>query len=343
MKTTENISLAGYAFTIETDAYEVLGDYIEEIRNSITDDSSRDEIVSDIEERIAELLNEKCINGSVVNILMINKIKHQIGDPSLLAQEEAETPSSDAAGKEIQQKKNPKRLYRNVEERIFGGVCAGLGSYFGIDKVVFRLIFLIAFLIGFFEFDEGLFGIAVIAYICLWIAMPAARTVEQKCEMKGKPMNLRNFGSKDFNIGKEARDLAKSPAGMTIRRAGGVFLGLLTLIIGIGGLLSSLFIPALQPIIGYEIADEIFDWGPLENSSLILTGLTTDSTFWVLAFMTVGIMFVWFLYNGIMLLFDLKAPSWKPGLVLFIAWMISVFALAAWVIKLSAEALTLMV
>lgn len=343
MKTTENISIAGYAFTIETDAYEVLGNYIEEIRGSIKDDSTRDEIASDIEERIAELLNEKCNGNRIADLQMVEEIMQRIGDPSLLAQEERETTVSAPSGKENHQKKSHKRLYRNVEERIFGGVCAGLGSYFGIDKVIFRLIFIIAFCIGFFELDEGLFGIAAIAYICLWIAMPAARTVEQKCEMKGKPMNLKNFGSKDFNVGKEVRDLAKSPAGMTIRRAGGVFLGILTLLVGIGGLLSSLFIPALQPIIGYEIADEFFDWGPLENSSLILTELTTDSTFWILAFVMAGIMFVWFLYNGIMLLFDLKAPSWKPGLVLFIAWLISIFALAAWVIKLTAEALTLMV
>lgn len=343
MKTTENISLAGYAFTIETDAFEALGNYISEIRNSITDDSGRDEIVSDIEERIAELLNEKCSGDRVADLQMVNEIKQRIGDPSLLAQEETEAPAANAAEKDNRNKKNVRKLYRNIDERVFGGVCAGLGSYFGIDKVAFRLIFLIAFCIGFFELDEGLFGIAAIAYICLWIAMPAARTVEQKCEMKGKPMNLKNFGSKDFSLGKEVRDLAKSPAGMTLRRAGGVFLGLLTLIIGIGGLLSSLFIPALQPIIGYEIADEFFDWGPLENSSLILTELTTDSTFWILALMMIGIMFVWFLYNGIMLLFDLKAPSWKPGLVLFIAWLISIFALAAWAIKLTAEALTLTV
>ena len=63
MKTTENISLAGYAFTIETDAYAELAAYIEEIRRSFSNDESVDEITSDIEERIAELLNEKCCKG----------------------------------------------------------------------------------------------------------------------------------------------------------------------------------------------------------------------------------------------------------------------------------------
>ena len=60
MKTTENISLAGYAFTIETDAYETLSRYLAEIRKGFEGDPSADEIVSDIEERIAELLSERC-------------------------------------------------------------------------------------------------------------------------------------------------------------------------------------------------------------------------------------------------------------------------------------------
>ena len=63
MKTTENISLAGYAFTIEIDAYEELGAYIDDIRTSFSNDSSAEEITADIEERIAELLSERCRNG----------------------------------------------------------------------------------------------------------------------------------------------------------------------------------------------------------------------------------------------------------------------------------------
>ena len=66
MKTTENISLAGYAFTVETDAYEELGAYLDEIRNCFSADPSAEEITADIEERIAELLREKCVSGMVV-------------------------------------------------------------------------------------------------------------------------------------------------------------------------------------------------------------------------------------------------------------------------------------
>ena len=75
MKKTENISLGGYAFTIEYDAYLELEEYIGSIRNAFSNDPSADEIVTDIEERIAELLKEKCISGMVVNLAMVESEK----------------------------------------------------------------------------------------------------------------------------------------------------------------------------------------------------------------------------------------------------------------------------
>ena len=90
MKTTENISLAGYAFTIETDAYEDLGAYLSDIRTCFSSDASADEIVADIEERIAELLRERCMPGMVVDLSMVHDIKKRIGNPKELAQDDTE-------------------------------------------------------------------------------------------------------------------------------------------------------------------------------------------------------------------------------------------------------------
>ena len=238
MKKTENISLGGYAFTIEYDAYLELEEYIGSIRNAFSNDPSADEIVTDIEERIAELLKEKCISGMVVNLAMVDEVRKRVGDPKTLAQEgEDEKPEPDIAKEESKpSKKNwkNKRLYRNMDGRILGGVCSGLSIYFGIDKALFRIFFLLAFFIGFA--DEGFFCVSAIAYICLWIAMPAARSVEQKREMKGRPTNLDEYRSKDFDLGKEINEVSESPAGKSFRRAGGIFLGLILLIIGLEGL-----------------------------------------------------------------------------------------------------------
>ncbi len=348
MKTTENISLAGYAFIIETDAYDELNEYLNEIRSCFSGDSSADEIVEDIEERIAELLREKCISGMVVDLSMVRDIKKRIGNPKEMAQEDAE-PELGASGPESQQStdKKPekkglkgKRLYRNMDGRVLGGVCSGLGTYFGIDKVFFRIIFMIIFSIGFIGWDDGPYVLlSFLAYVCLWIAMPAARTAEQKREMNGKPLNLDNYRNKDFDFEKEVREVSESPAGRTVKRAGGVFLGILLLMVGLGGLLGCILLPSMPSVCDNELADHITRWGPLDPGKQLEYDLITSSMFWGMIIAMLGIFCIWFIYNGVMLLFDLKTPSWRPGLILFIAWILSIFVFVAWVLMTVADAL----
>ena len=346
MKTTENISLAGYAFTIEYDAYTELEKYITDIREAFKSDANAEEITSDIEERIAELLREECINGMVVDSQMVKRVKKRIGDPHELAHEDTEPAAKESAGNEGQGKKSwkNKRLYRNIDERTLGGVCSGLGAYFGLDKVLFRIVFLLTLIISFIstveDCDGPYFFVPIIAYLCLWIAMPAARTAEQKREMKGRPINLDNYKSQGYNFGTEIRDAAESPAGQTLKRAGGVFLGLTLLISGLGGMASSIIIPAMPAVINHEIAEEISEWGPLDPQEQIMADMMTqNSTFWTLILVISCIMCIWFMYNGIMLIFNLKYPSWKPGLILFISWIIGIFVLIGWLIYTIAESM----
>ncbi len=349
MKTTENISLAGYAFIIETDAYDELEVYLNDIKKRFSSDDSAEEIVADIEERIAELLHERCISGMVVDLSMIREIERRIGDPKEMAQEETDFESAGEKSPEQTPKPEKKswkgrRMFRNMDERVIGGVCSGFGTYFGIDKVIFRIIFLVLFFIGFAGWDDGPFiMLSVFAYLCLWIAMPAARTAEQKRAMKGRPLNLDSYRDKDFNFGKEVREVAESPAGQTAKRAGGVFLGIFLIFIGLGGLLGSIFIPSLPAIIGNAASVHILDFGPFDQTEQLGVDLVTDPTFWGLILVMIGLLCIWFLYNGVMLLFDLKSPSWHPGLVIFLSWIVSIFILSAWVVKTVAAALSLIV
>ena len=345
MKTTENISLAGYAFTIETDAYAELGRYITDIKEAFKNDSNAEEITSDIEERIAELLREKCINGVVVDLDMVNDIKKRIGNPKELAQEDTETTEADTSGVQYESKKNWKsrRLYRNIDEKVFGGVCAGFGTYFGMDKVLFRVALLIIFFITFISsYDDGpYFFIPILAYIGLWIAMPAARTDDQRREMRGRPTSLDSYRSSDFNFGREVSEAAQSPAGRTVGRIGGIFLGIILLLIGFGGMIGCVVIPSVSRIVSHEITESIEKYGsPVDaEEQFVVDLLTNNEVFWVFITVIIGLMFVWFIYNGIMLVFDLKAPSWKPGLVIFIAWVISVFIFAGYIAKTAVDSL----
>ncbi len=345
MKTTENISLAGYAFVIELDAYVELEEYLNNIRTAFSADASAEEIVADIEERIAELLRERYVSGMVVDLTMVREIKQRIGDPKEMASDDAEPGFESPAHVEDTTKKpeknwKSKRLYRNMDGRIFGGVCSGLGIYFGIDKVIFRLLFLIFFCIGFIGLEDGPYILfSCVAYVCLWIAMPAARTDEQKREMKGRPLNLNSYKNKDFDFEREVREVSESPAGRTAKRAGSIFLGILLLICGLGGLLGCIFIPSLPAIIGHEFTDQIMYWGPLDPGEQLGADIVTSTTFWGMILVMLGLFCVWFLYNGVMLLFDLKSPSWRPGLIIFIAWVLSFFVIAGWVIKMVADSL----
>ena len=346
MKTTENISLAGYAFTIETDAYEELGAYLSDIRTCFSGDASADEIVADIEERVAELLRERCISGMVVDLTMVRDIKKRIGNPKELAQEDAESSfetsdkAQDQPKSERKAESNNKKIYRNTDERVLGGVCSGLGIYFGMDKVFFRIIFLILVFISIFGFENGPYILfPLFAYSGLWLAMPAARTAEQKREMKGKPMNLNNYKEKDFNFEKEVKEASQSPGVRAIEKIGGVFLGIFLLLAGLGGLVGGLILPSLPTMFDSNIAKIISEWGTLDAEEQLIAAILTSTTFWGLVLIVLGILCVWFIYNGVMLLFNLKAPSWKPGLVLFIAWLISIFVLAGWVAMTVGEAL----
>lgn len=342
MKTTENISLAGYAFTIETDAYAELGTYLNDIREAFRADANAEEITADIEERIAELLREKCISGMVVDMTMVRDIKTRIGNPKELAQDDTDPVSaSTSAGKDEQKKSwKTKRLYRNIDEKVFGGVCSGLGTYFGLDKALVRLAFVIIFFISFVwmvnDGDGPYFIFPMIAYICLWISMPAARTDEQKREMKGRPTSLDGYRSSDFDFRTEVREAAQSPAGQTFRRAGGVFLGILLLLFGLGVMFTCVILPSFPSIIFHEM----MEWTVLdEGDQFIFNMFSSFNTTWILILVNIGLVAVWVIYNAIILLFDLKTPSWRPGLVIFIAWVISLFVTAAYFFKMTAEAI----
>ena len=338
MKTTENISLGGLAFTIEADAYAELNRYIEEISGCFRNHPCGSEIVEDIEVRISELLKEKSTEGTVVSLVMVEEIKKRIGDPKELGEQEGETASDtvhdEESPRQTKETFRDRRVYRDIDNRVLGGVCAGLGEYFNLDKVIFRVLFLIFFVLGFIGGDEGLFLISLVAYLILWIAIPAARTVEQKCEMRRKPINLECFKSKENRFEREVKEVVESPAGRTLGRVLLTVVGIILLAIGMGGLFSLIFIPSV-----HEIAEAamIAEMSPFDAEEMLAINLIRSNTFWWMIMANMGILFIGLIYGGIMLIFDFKRPVWKPGLVLFIAWIISFFVLAEWILAQVAD------
>lgn len=177
MKKALQISIAKTIFTIEEDAYAMLEKYLNEVKEHFKSTEGSDEIVSDIENRIAEQLLES--GEKIVSLPLIQKVVdtmgkvEDFGDSGDISSEEE--PKSD--------KKNPlrKKLYRNPDDLLIGGVCSGLGAYFGVDPVWVRLFFVVLTLFS---------GFGIVAYIVLWIVVPEAKTNSQKLEMTGSPITL---------------------------------------------------------------------------------------------------------------------------------------------------------
>ena len=158
--------------------------------------------------------------------------------------------------------------------------------------------------------------------------------VEQKCEMRRKPINLEGFKSKENRFEREVKEAVESPAGRTLGRIILTAIGIILLAIGMGGLFSMIFIPSV-----HEIAEAamIAEMSPFDAEEMLAVNLIRSNTFWWMIMANIGILFVGLIYGGIMLIFDFKRPVWKPGLVLFIAWIISFFVLVAWILAQVAD------
>lgn len=188
MKKIININLSGRVLPIEDSAYEQLQAYIESLRRYFANEEGRDEIINDIESRVAELLHEKIRKGAtVITDADVREVVQSMGTVEDFEAEEKESSAGasaagsttgstgTAASASAQQtgtgtgfttgsKKERSRLYRDSGDKIIGGVCSGIANYIGIDPAIVRIIFAII--------SFGGFGLGFLAYIILWIVLP---------------------------------------------------------------------------------------------------------------------------------------------------------------------------
>lgn len=188
MKSTINVNIGGQSFVLDEDAYHVLRAYLESWELNLSGDSGKREILDDMEARIAELFLERVkVPGQVVTQSMVEEVITIMGKPDQAGS------SSYEEGRETYTGKPYRRMYRDPDNRFLGGVCSGMGLYWRVDPIIFRLLFILAF----FTLFAG-----VILYILLWIAIPKAVTPAQKLEMRGEPItveNIRRAVANEFN------------------------------------------------------------------------------------------------------------------------------------------------
>lgn len=201
MKKTLTVNLGGTVFNIDDDAYRLLDNYLCNLKLHFRKEAGADEIVDDIERRISELFAEKLSAGSqVITIADVEEVIARMGKPEDMG-------SGEESGENASDNKNAgsgygsgawnghtsygssttrRRLYRNPDDKMLGGVVSGMAAYLGWDVTLLRLLLLVVLICG--------VGTLIPVYIVCWLIIPEAQTAAEKLNMRGEAVTVENIG-----------------------------------------------------------------------------------------------------------------------------------------------------
>jgi phage shock protein PspC (stress-responsive transcriptional regulator) len=345
MKKTFTINISGSIFHIDDDAFEKLQKYLHMLNKHFGPAIEGQEILQDIEARIAELFLEKTGNKvEVITDFMVDEVIARMGKPEDFmepGEEESEKAATEIASPE-EEPKIRRRLYRDGDRRVLGGVCSGMAAYFNIDIVMMRVIFfLLFFVIGPFNF---------LLYFILWIVVPKAKTTAQRLEMRGKEATISNI---EKSIKEEVNEVgesyskfanAKNEKGVSRIDSFGEVVGsvlrvVLRVIVLIFG--AALILFGIASLIGFvtsiAIGHSILNgtvWNFGGNTNLNMLGLISNFISpgaYVISLIAIsiiaGIPILLILFIGTKLLFRYKTNNRIIGLGAFGAWLLALVVL----------------
>lgn len=182
MNKTLNINLGGLIFHIDEDAFHKLEKYLTTLKRQFYNSQGGEEIIKDIEVRIAELFKAKTSDSKeVIAIADVDEVIAVMGKPEDYLDSEEDAPNYQRGSQGYNSAK--KRIFRDPDEKILGGVAAGLAAYLGIETLWIRIIFVILAFSGF----------SILFYIILWAIIPKAKTTGEKLQMRGEKVNVSNI------------------------------------------------------------------------------------------------------------------------------------------------------
>ncbi len=360
MKKTLTINLGGIVFNIDDDAFVVLKNYLDTIKGYFDNSEGRDEIMTDIESRIAEMLTEKMNGGKeVINSNDISAIIKIMGQPEDYISDDMDeqprtqyTQSSQHTYTHANQTTS-RRLFRDTESGNVGGVCAGIGHYFGVDPIWFRMAFVLSVLF---------LGTGIFLYIILWIIMPEARTSAEKLSMRGEPVTFENIGKtveeemknvkkKFSNFDNEAVNNTAHNVKSGLNQVGsflvsifkfafqaiGKILGFLFLIFG-GLILFALIVGIFTPVdqIFFESGSDQWGYSLIELSNLFFP---SGMDFWLTItgfIMLIAVPLIALIFAGTTMLFGAKPPKYT-GIALAGVWILGIILTAIGGLRTSVE------
>lgn len=335
MDKVEKVNIGGFAFTLEENACAAAQAYLGELEQFYGRRPGGREILEGIEERFAELLLEKTGSAGVASRSDIDGVIAVLGRPDVL-ERDAEEYGADVppAAAQAAGEKPRHRLYRDVSNKMIGGVCSGLAGYFKLDVAVVRIaaaLLLALTLFGGWSGDSATLSFsAVLLYFLLWICIPAAKTVRQRWELRGESGTVDEVSRLVENgireVGDFAGSVARSTAAHRLGRAFLVVIGLMLIAIGVTGLTAVGVTLFSRNLLGLgEVYGEAM-WHIGEYSPQMVALLSTP---WVriLLLLALTLPFIGMLYAGLQLVFGFPSPKWHPGLLIFILWLIIVIVL----------------
>jgi len=345
MKKTFTINISGSIFHIDDDAFEKLQRYLHMLNRHFGTATEGQEILQDIEARIAELFLEKTENkAEVVTDAMVDEVIARMGRPEDFSEPSEEEPSAAQPGTAPEgETQVRRRMYRDGDSRVLGGVCSGMAAYFNMDTVIMRVIFfLLFFLIGPFN---------LLLYLILWIVVPKAKTTAQRLEMKGKEATVSNIEKsikEEMNeVGENYNKFMNSPSNekgqSRIDRFGDVVGSALRVVLRVIVLLfgATLIICGIASLIGFVTSMAIghsflhggpwsFGWDSDINMTNLLNYFVSPGAYTVSLIavsLLVGIPILLVLFIGTKLLFRYKTNNKMIGLGTFGLWLVALVVL----------------
>jgi phage shock protein PspC (stress-responsive transcriptional regulator) len=317
MNKTVTVNIGGMVFHIEELAYEKMKKYLEAIRSYFTSSEGRDEIIQDIESRMAEMFSEKLgTSRQVVTDDDVEFVINKMGRPEQVAGEDDEKSASKSDGHvpyTAAERSAYRRLYRDPDNKVVGGVCSGFSHYIGTDPIWLRLVFAASVFIS--------FGTTLLIYIILLLIIPKAQTTAEKLEMKGQPVNISNIKR---TIEDEVDDIrqrisgghsgsSRSAVARFFEGLGEIFLGFIRFF---GKFLMFIFLLIVFIILIVVAAGSLTVAGLGNFFSNLPDGtidfLLSPSQRWLViisALLLIGIPFLLLLYKLIKLLFNIKSEN----------------------------------
>jgi phage shock protein PspC (stress-responsive transcriptional regulator) len=345
MNKTVTVNISGIVFHIEVDAYDTLKNYLNKIKGYFNNSEEREEIMTDIEARIAELFSNMMDDkNQVITSENVVSVIETMGKPEQYIDEDVEEENEFESSRESKPKSD-KKLFRNPDDRVLGGVASGLASYFGLDAVWLRLFFVLTFIFA---------GFGPFLYIILWIVMPEAKTASDKLKMKGDPINVTNIGRTFEDEAKKVNEKIKNTdtkkfgyfleqffkaIGQILKAIFNVIgnvIGFAFLVIGV--FLAVGFIAGLSgsDMIYAITSDGIFS---IESSAFFNLIFVSEDQFHLAIFgiiLLIGIPIITIIYGGLKILFNIKT-HYSFGIALTVFWLVGVAICGLIGIKMGTE------